>query len=373
MLKWNWFKKISLALALLHGSAALAPAAQTRQSGPVLARALDQNDDWFASPVGRQFMSNIVAWQNRNGGWWKEYDPDTTRPADKADTATSTIDNGATCTEMRLLARAQRVNAADGQLCRDSFTRGLKFLLDSQYPNGGWPQRFPLEDNYGRHITFNDNAMVNVMRVLDNVAAGRAPDYTFVSGADRTRARESFDRGVNCILKCQIRSPRDGKLTAWCQQHDEVTFAPARARSYELPSIGAAESSDIVLVLMSIGKPSKQVIDSIEAAVAWLDATKIVGKRYARQVDDSGKTTDWPVKDDPSAPPLWARYYDIDTNQPFFANRDGVKTSSYDQVAKERRTGYRWYGTWGNRVLAEYPKWKATHVAATQPRTDGRR
>jgi PelA/Pel-15E family pectate lyase len=353
-------------MLLLTASAVPARAAAPRQSGPILARALEEDDAWFTSPAGTRLMDNIVAWQNHNGGWWKEYEPDTTRPSTKPDTVTSTIDNGATCTEMRLLARAQRIRGSEGQPYRDSFARGLKFLFDSQYPNGGWPQRFPLQDNYGRHITFNDKAMVNAMQILDNAASARAPDYTFVSADDRKRARESFDRGVDCILKCQIRSPRDnGKLAAWCQQHDEVTLAPAKARSYELPSIAAAESSDIVLLLMSIDKPRPQVIASIEAAVAWLDATKITGKRYAKQVDEQGKTTDWTITGDPTAPPLWARYYDIDTNQSFFANRDGVKTSSYDAVAKERRTGYRWYGTWGNRVLEEYPKWKATHVPAT--------
>ena len=354
--------EIPLVLLMLSTAATAVFGAAVRQSGPLLARAIEQDDAWFTAPAGRNFMDNVVTWQNANGGWWKEYDPDAPRPAQKPDTATSTIDNGATCTELRLLARAQRVNGPAGQPYRDSFQRGLKFLFDSQYANGGWPQRFPLEDNYGRHITFNDRAMVNAMQILQSVAAGRAPDYSFAPDADRKRARDAFDRGIDCILKCQIRSPQTGKLTAWCQQHDEVTFAPAKARSYELPSIGAAESSDVVLLLMSIEKPPPQVIDAIDAAVAWLDATKIVGKRYARQIDDSGKTTDWTITDDPAAPPLWTRYYDIDTNQPFFANRDGVKTSSYDAVAKERRIGYRWYGTWGNGVLERYPKWKASHA-----------
>src|SRR5437870_5376079 len=83
-------------------------------------------------------------------------------------------------------------------------------------PDGGWPQRFPLQDDYGRHITFNDQAMIGVMDLLKDIVDG-APDFTFASDEVRKRAAEAFDRGIECILKCQIRL--NGKLTAWCEQH----------------------------------------------------------------------------------------------------------------------------------------------------------
>src|SRR5438270_406140 len=89
-------------------------------------------------------------------------------------------------------------------------------------------------DEFFKSDEGNDRAMVNVMSLLKEVFDGGA-DYTFASDADRQHAREAFERGVQCILDCQIKV--HGKLTAWCQQHDEVTLAPAGARSYELPSI----------------------------------------------------------------------------------------------------------------------------------------
>src|SRR5207237_2596642 len=120
---------------------------------------------------------------------------------------TSTFDNGATYTEMRILARAHRVTGRED--CKQAFERGLKFIFDSQYPNGGWPQRFPLEENYGRHITFNDDAMTNVMVLMIEIADGK-PDFTFIDDAERRRCKEAFDRGIDCILKCQITA--HGKL-----------------------------------------------------------------------------------------------------------------------------------------------------------------
>ena len=69
-----------------------------------------------------------------------------------------------------------------------------------------------------------------------------------MSDQKRAEARQAFDRGIQCILKCQIKV--GGKRTAWCAQHDEIDFRPRRARSYELPSLSGAESVGIVPSLL---------------------------------------------------------------------------------------------------------------------------
>ena len=61
---------------------------------------------------------------------------------------------------------------------------------------------------------------------------------------------------------------------------------------------------------------------------------------------------------DPNAPPLWARFYEIDTNRPFFCGRDGVKKYAMAEIEPERRNGYAWYGNWGRRVAERYARWK---------------
>src|SRR5256885_1329439 len=205
---------------------------------------------------------NIVTWQNQNGGWWKRYDPSVPRPAilPPADThdappgdtedvwrRTSTFDNGATYTEMRILARAFRITRDEEY--RNAFQRGLEFVLAAQYPNGGGPQRFPPEDNHRRRITLNDQPINNLMRLLMDIRDQR-DDFAFVPTEQRQRCAAAFDRGLDCILNCQIKS--NGKLTAWAQQHDEKTLAPAGGRAFELPAICAGESCEVVLLLIPL-------------------------------------------------------------------------------------------------------------------------
>lgn len=353
--------RVIAAMLCLMGCALLARAAEV----PVN-RLRDVSDEWFKSDEGRQTIANIISWQNANGGWWKSYDTSKPRPADAkskgnnpnaprsdADWShTSTIDNDATYTELRLLARA--VSITGDEAARAAFNKGLEFIFASQYANGGWPQRFPLEKNYGRHITFNDGAMAGVMKVLRDAAAG-ARGFEWLDDATRQKCRESFDRGVDCVLKCQIKV--GGKLTAWCQQHDEVTFEPTNARAYELPSLCSTESAELTQILMDIPDPSPEVRNAVESAVAWFESAKILGKRYDRLTDADGRVRRV-LSDDPDAPPIWARFYDIETNKPFFCDRDGVKRWSLSEVSDERQRGYAWFSTAPGNVLKNYQKWK---------------
>jgi pectinesterase len=371
-------RPILLLTVFIIASCLPACAVRAVQMGSVqheLEAALRRPDDWYRGEQGRTFCDHLITWQQANGGWWKEYDLKADRPTDlpppknnaaPGDTEdqwrrTSTIDNGATYTEMRVLARAYLLTSREPY--RDAFNRGLHFLFDAQYPNGGWPQRFPLQQNYGRHITFNDDAMTNVMRLLQEVFEAKT-DFAFVSDADRQHARESFDRGVECILNCQIKV--NGKLTAWCQQHDEVTLAPASARAYELPSITGGESSGIVLLLMNQPRQDERIRAAIDAAAAWYGSAKITGKRVQVVTGDQyEKGHDKVVVDDPSAPPLWARFYDLETGRPFFCSRDGVKRASLAEISWERRNGYAWYGNWGLKVEEAYAQWKKHDAPAT--------
>ena len=233
-----------------------------------------------------------------------------------------------------------------------SFDRALNYCLTAQYSNGGWPQRFPLQNNYGARITFNDGAMTGVMAVLRDIFE-QQPDFVFCSDAQRTQAQEAFDRGVSCILNCQYF--QKGRLTVWGQQHDEHTFAPAGGRAFELAGLTAYESADILELLEGIKHPDEGIRNSIEAAYAWYESSKILGKRISF-VQGVGRT----MVDDPAAPPLWARFYDPETNQPFVAGRDGVARARLEQLLPERRNGYNWFSsTSGHKAEEGYRAWKA--------------
>lgn len=316
--------------------------------------------EWLQSDEGRRITNNVVSWQTEAGGWWKGYDYDRPRtPADaNAGKGVSGFDNNATYTEMRLLARAYTV--VGDEAYKQSFLKGLKFILDAQYDNGGWPQQIPPGNDYHKHITYNDNAMSSVMLLLKDIADGK-PDFEFVPAEMREAARKSFERGLECVLATQI--VVDGQLTGWCAQHDKDTLAPTMARSYELPSISGGESADIVMMLMQIENPDERVKRAIHSAVAWFERSKIEGKRLEKRPLEDGKTDTFLV-DDPNGETLWGRFYDIETNRPFFCDRDGVKKWSMAEIGIERRNGYAWLRPFGRKVMEAYPKWVEQHGPA---------
>ncbi len=304
--------------------------------------------EWLRTEEGRGAVENVLSWQTAAGGWPKNQPTTTKRFEPGVKLEHATFDNGATTTELRILARAFGVTR-DAR-CETAFLRGLNHILAAQYPSGGWPQFHPPPaKSYHRHITFNDGTMTRLLELLRDVNGGG--DFVFVPEALRVRCAQAFERGVACILRCQVLV--DGARTAWCAQHDEVTLEPRPARKFELASLSGGESAGLLRLLMSIERPSPEVRRAIEAGVAWFKVAKVTGLRETRV--DGNKVM---VKD-AEAPPLWARFYEIGTNRPIFAGRDGVKKYSLAEIEAERRNGYTWFGTWGDSLLREYTRWKA--------------
>jgi PelA/Pel-15E family pectate lyase len=310
--------------------------------------------DWFASPDGRRIAANILSYQSDPGGWPKNTDTvDAPYTGDRKDLK-PTFDNGATTDELRFLAR--RVNLTRDDADRTAFAKGLGYILKAQYPTGGWPQFYPPGRQYHRHITFNDGAMVRLLEFLREV--NRSDHYAFVPAAARQAAGEAYEKGIACILKCQIKV--DGKPTVWCAQHDETDYSPRPARLFELASFSGSESVGITKLLMSLDSPSPEIIAAVDGAVAWFESARITGIRLEKQRDPKQKKgANLVVVPDPAAPPVWARFYDLKTGKPFFCDRDGVPKATVAEIDPERRNGYAWYGAWPQGLLAkEYPEWK---------------
>jgi PelA/Pel-15E family pectate lyase len=199
--------------------------------------------------------------------------------------------------------------------------------------------------------------MVGVMTLLRDVASGKTP-FRFVDKARRERAQRAVNRGLDVILRSQIRAGR--RLTAWCAQVDPVTLEPRGARSYEHPSTSGKESVDIVRYLLKIGRPSPAVVDAIEGAVQFLRENRVTGIRLVTKADptlpDGG---DVEVVPDAEGSPLWARFYELGTNRPIFSGRDGVVKYSLAEIERERRAGYSWLGPYATDLLeTEYPAWR---------------
>ena len=116
----------------------------------------------------------------------------------------------------------------------------------------------------------------------------------------------------------------------------------------------------IVRLLMSIDDPSPEILQAVEGAVEWFVQAELTGIRVVKEQDERAPDgLNRVVVVDAQVPPLWARFYEIESNQPIFADRDGVSKSTLADIGYERRNGYSWYGKWPRRLLeTEYPDWK---------------
>lgn len=311
--------------------------------------------------------NNMLPYQRGNGGWprhFREQKVDYTRKLSPAELAIvqsgyaegmdATVDNEATIRAIRYLVKAYQKTQYKKYLA--AAEKGIAYLLKAQYKNGGWPQYYPDISSYRSEITYNDNAMINVLNVLDEVAK-KKNEFSLVSPKYIQFSSDAVKLGIQCILKTQWL--QKGKLTVWCAQYDASTLKPARAIACELPSLSGSESVGIIRFLMSVDNPSKEVIQSVKAGVAWLNKVKINGYQFVEvNAPALPKGKDKVLLPNPGAV-TWARFYDLKTSVPFFCVRDGIPKETVAEVEYERRRGYAWYGDRPLKLITiDYPAWK---------------
>jgi len=316
---------------------------------------------WFATEEAKKIAENVLLYQRDIGGWPKNIQMQQELTSQqkknlialKSDLHEITTDNGATSQEMLFMSKMYA--QVKDERYKESFLKGLNYLFEAQYKNGGWPQFYPLKKGYYTHITYNDDSMVNILNIMKQIS--EQTDYYSIkpSAAIVEKAKESFNKGIDCILKTQYR--QNGVLTAWCAQHDEFTLAPANARAFELASLSGYESVKIVLLLMSIEKPSVEIVTAVKSAKAWFEKTKITNLEEKRILNEAGKIIDKKMIPVQNGGPIWARFMDLDTNEPFFCDRDGIRKKALDEIGSERRNGYSWYTDAPKEVLKKYPEW----------------
>ena len=319
----------------------------------------------YSSKEYEKIADNILLYQKNNGGWPKNYDMQAILNSDQEAAVVKSknilntcFDNSATFSQLNYLAKAYSFSKKEKY--KAAFIEGIKFILSAQYNNGGWPQFYPDTHGYRKYITFNDGAMMGVMKLLQRVV-NRESDYSIVDSELYDRVVTSFETGIECILDTQIKE--SDTLLVWCQQHNNITLEPESARAYELASICNGESAEIVQFLMSLPNPTERVIESVNSAVKWFEASQIAGIRIetitAPHAEYEYRNSDYDkiVVEDKNAKPIWARYYTLETHIPFFCNRDGVIVYSLSEVERERRIGYAWYVYDPQEVLDKYPAW----------------
>jgi len=305
----------------------------------------------------------MLVYQLGNGGWPKQLEdksvvnygatltPELLAKVKATKDLHATFDNKATSREIVYLVQAYKKTQNKNYL--KAAEKGLDYVLKAQYANGGWPQYYPDQSSYRSEITYNDDAMINVMNILQDIA-NKKNDFEVVNPAYVLKAQKSVEKGISCILKTQVK--QNGKLTIWAAQYDKDSMLPAKARNFEPASLSTSESAGIVRFLMNVKNPSAEIKSSIDAALKWFDTYKISGYRFDRE---KGKTAAL-VADNSSM--AWARFYDLDKNVPIFGDRDNSIKSKLEELSPERRNGYAWYGNWGQKLIEkEYPKWLAAN------------
>lgn len=281
----------------------------------------------------------ILSYQYDHGGWPKNQSYET---EGSGGNDLGTIDNGATVTEMIYLAQMYKDTGETRY--RDAVRKAMDYLLEAQYSSGGWPQYYPLRGGYSDHVTFNDNAMTRVLTALHHASLGNAPfDTDLFTDSDRAAMQFAIGRGVDYILQAQWE--QDGELTVWCAQHGKDDYLPKPARAYELESLSGSESVEVIAFLMT--QPQTPAVESaVKAAIAWFRSpdTYLADHRYNSSVEEKIVYSE--------GDRMWYRFYDLDTNEGFFSDRDGGKYYDIMEISAERRNGYSWGGNYGEKIIA---------------------
>lgn len=181
----------------------------------------------------------------------------------------ATFDDAGTSEAMQFLLRLY-VEKHDPKYL-PALKKALGFVLESQYPIGGWPQRFPLKSEFSHHgkpdytsfITFNDDvAGENIQFLL----------YAYqVLGADQ-KVYDAIIRAMNVFLVTQQAAPQAG----WGLQYT-LDLKPVGARTYEPDALVTHTTATNIKQLMRFYRLTgdKKFLARIPEALDWLDSVKL--------------------------------------------------------------------------------------------------
>lgn len=275
------------------------PPATPSVAGAYLRAARVLNDAGFAANA-KAARDALVAMQTHEGGFPHEGNP--SGPKAKM----GTFDDDTTTGALNFLIDWWQYTGKEDDLALIILTGD--FLIAAQYPDsGGWPQAYPPPSGgYAKCITFNDNAMVNVIKSLLRLHA-LLGDPRYLDAATK---------GGDCIIRLQGGPGEE----IWAQQYDPETLEPAWARNFEPPGYSSVESIGVcnILIELYLVTGDQRYLEPLPKAFAWYDARRL----------PNGK---------------WARLYEPKTQRPVYGRRD-VAERVYE--FENACSGYGWQGDW---------------------------
>jgi PelA/Pel-15E family pectate lyase len=301
----------------------------------------------LTNAAGATLAANLISWQLPCGGWSKAVSYAAPRPPGSAWTSQSephhyagTLDNRSTTEQLLFLAH--RFTASPDEKIKASLERGLDYLLEAQFPNGGWPQNYPLEGSYHDSLTLNDEAMLHAIEVLMAASTGNEP-WTWLDPERKKQAAAASARGIQALLKLQVFV--DGKPTVWAAQYDPLTMQPVSARGYELAALSGSESVSVLRLLFKARPVTPEITAAIDTAMAWFAAHHLADH-----------------------PDGWSRFYDLTTQKPFFPGKLDGKAWPTEEAMRQSNPGGYDFGVKKPKDLPKYhAKWLKTLAKEQAP------
>ncbi len=296
----------------------------TPSVGMAMLHAYWRTGDKFFLDGAREAGEALIRTQLRSGGWDSHatFDPNQRRnhayrvdppTSKKKPRNTTTLDDDKTQSCIRFLIHLDKTLDFEDAKLHEAVLYALDHLIEAQFPNGAWPQRFSDPPNkadypvlaasypdtwsrtfpnrkYSIFYTFNDNAMADAIDVMF-LAARVYGEAKYTAAAERAG---------DFILRAQMPEPQP----AWAQQYD-VAMHPAWARKFEPPAVTGGESQGIMRILMTIYRSTgkQKYLKPVPRALEYLKASVLNDGRLAR-------------------------FYELKTNRPLYFTRDYQLTYS---------------------------------------------
>ncbi|MFC2115876.1 pectate lyase [Bacteroidota bacterium] len=151
---------------------------------------------------------------------------------------------------------------------KPALDKAIDFILKSQYPLGGWPQRYPLKYDFGKnghpdyssYYTFNDDVIWENIHFLIQCYLSLGEE----------RLLDPISRGMNFYLISQHGGG------GWGQQYD-ADLKPAGARSYEPKALlpGASFKNAMLLLKFYEFTAETKYLVHVPHAIEWLELTRL--------------------------------------------------------------------------------------------------
>lgn len=201
---------------------------------------------------------------------------------------------------------------------KPALEKAIQFVLDSQYPIGGWPQRYPLSEafskqgrpDYTSFLTFNDDVSAQNIYFL----------ILCYEALGDERLLDPITRGMHFFLSSQQGPPQPG----WSLQYT-LDVRPAGARSYEPQSLATHTTATNIGHMITFYELTgdAKFLARLPEALDWLQALRLPNA---------------PNDGDPRI--LVPTFIELGTNKPLYVHRRGsnVVNGEYYVDYDSRRT-----------------------------------